>query len=223
MYEGGRAGRPQAYRKEDSMNKSIKCLISALALAVATSAHAGALVNVSATSFSKVFVDGRFVGMAPIAVRTVGPGWHTVMVQHARRGEARAFRVFSPPRRLVSQQIVVDWRRMHRVRPVAVVAEPVGVVEPMPVAYDAPVAVVQPVVQPAYVQPAVAAPVAQVAPPPPVDDDAAAQLQAERDKNNTTKALLGVAVANELLNRGKSKKVVRGVTLGGALLNSVVR
>jgi hypothetical protein len=197
------------------MNKSIKCLISALALAVVTSAHAGAIVNVNASGRTKVFVDGRFVGMAPLQVRAMGPGWHTVMVQHARRGEARAFRIWSPRRRMVAQDIAVDWHRMHRVmQPVAAVAEPVGVVEPMPVAVDYPPAPV------AVVQPAVAAPVAQVPPP---QYDASAELQAERDKHNTTKALLGVAVANELLNKGRSKKIVRGVSIGGALLNEVAR
>lgn len=47
--------------------------------------------------------------------------------------------------------------------------------------------------------------------------------QAERNKVRTRNTALGVAVANELFNRGKSKKVVRGVSLGGALLNELIK
>lgn len=64
---------------------------------------------------------------------------------------------------------------------------------------------------------------------PPVDQSVAAaeearrRSQAERNKVRTRNTALGVAVANELFNKGKSKKVVRGVSLGGALLNELIK
>ena len=47
--------------------------------------------------------------------------------------------------------------------------------------------------------------------------------QNERNKVRTRNTLLGAAVANEVFNRGSSKKVVRGVSLGGALLNELIK
>ena len=70
---------------------------------------------------------------------------------------------------------------------------------------------------------------------PPVDPEAQAQADAEaaeaaklarskeREKVRTRNTLLGVAAANELLNRGSSKKAMRGVSLGGALLNELIK
>lgn len=76
--------------------------------------------------------------------------------------------------------------------------------------------VVQPVaVVPACAPTVVAAPVRQVV----VDTRA----QQERDKVRARNVLLGAAVANELLNKGNSKGLVRGVTLGGALINEIAR
>lgn len=64
---------------------------------------------------------------------------------------------------------------------------------------------------------------------PPVDPNLAAAEEArrrgqgERNKVRTRNALLGTAVANEIFNRGSSKKTLRGVSLGGALLNELIK
>ena len=46
---------------------------------------------------------------------------------------------------------------------------------------------------------------------------------AERNKVRTRNTLLGAAVANEVFNKGSSKKALRGVSLGGALLNELIK
>lgn len=64
---------------------------------------------------------------------------------------------------------------------------------------------------------------------PDVNPDVAAAEQArranqnERNKVRTRNALLGAAVANEIFNKGNSKKTLRGVSLGGALLNELIK
>ena len=64
---------------------------------------------------------------------------------------------------------------------------------------------------------------------PAVNADVAAAEQArrdaqkERDKVRTRNTLLGAAVANEVFNKGSSKKALRGVSLGGALLNELIK
>lgn len=64
---------------------------------------------------------------------------------------------------------------------------------------------------------------------PGVDPDIAAEEEArrrehaERNKVRTRNALLGTAAVNEIFNKGKSKKVLRGVSLGGALLNELIK
>ena len=64
---------------------------------------------------------------------------------------------------------------------------------------------------------------------PGVDPNVAAAAAADRERQNernkvrTRNALLGAAVANEIFNRGNSKKVVRDVSLGGALLNELIK
>lgn len=64
---------------------------------------------------------------------------------------------------------------------------------------------------------------------PPVDPTIEAEAEArrraaaERNKVRTRNTLLGAAAANEIFNKGSSKKALRGVSLGGALLNELIK
>ena len=200
------------------MNRPLaRTMLIALSLACAATVEAGALVNVQSTDPALVFLDGHLMGSAPMQIRHVPHGRHMVEVRRRATGERRLYQVWSPPHRMMIENVVAQF-------PQAVYVQPVAVCEPAPVCAPAPeTVVVQPVAGATIVQPVVVAEDA-----PPVNTVVVRQAEAdraareEREKVRTRNTLLGAAAANEIFNRGNSKGVLRGVTLGGALLNEIL-
>jgi hypothetical protein len=120
-------------------------------------------------------------------------------------GERKVFDVGGGRGRRGLQTVIVEWpQACAPVRPVRpVVVTPLAPAYPVrPVTYGAPVVTAPPVAYDPYDQ---------------------YRYDQERSKVRTRNTLLGAAVANEAFNRGNSKDLLRGVTLGGAILNEIVR
>jgi len=219
------------------MNRILRMLFQVtMASALATAASAGSIVTVTSDVPARVFLDGALIGVAPLTVKNVHHGHHTITVQDARSGRQRSYMISSPRDVMVAQRVHAEFPHHRHGHEAVVVEQPVvvgqqvvveqsaGVVEQPVVVQGAavvsqPVAVAQPVV---VQQPVVVAGDAPVATAGQVAADAAAQQQAH-DKSVTRNALLGAAAANEILNKGNSKGTLRAVTLGGALLNELAR
>lgn len=187
-------------------------LLCSIALMFATRGFADTDVNVTANAPTLVLLDGQPVGQAPLQIRNLPRGQHTVQVQLIGTSQTRVYPV-KGRRRDHREAINVVWPRSVVVVPGG---RPYG---PRPVVVQgAPVVVAQPA--PVIVQQA-PPPVVVAAPPPGVVVQAYDPV--ERAKVRTRNTLVGAAVANELLNKGNSKSLIRGLTVGGALVNEVAR
>ena len=198
-------------------------LAAAVMFTQVSAAMAAAQVQVSSNAPAHVFLDGQLMGQAPLVLARIAGGQHIVRIQRIGSPEARDYVIQSPRHGFISQAVTAEFghRRHHHGygygygEPVAVV-QPVEVVQPVQVVQQGAVVVEQ---GPVVAQEAT--PVVVVGQPGVVVDPRAGQI--EREKVRTRNTLLGAALANEVLNKGNSKGVLRGVTLGGALLNEVAR
>lgn len=183
-----------------------------LSLALASAVQAGAVIKINSTDSARVSIAGEEVGLTPVIIRDLKPGKYEVRVENMRTGQVQSYNVNSPRAGTVEREIAVAWQQ----------TEPVVQVAPV-----APVIVQQPVV----VQPAPALVPVHAAPPVPAAEiaedaaaDAAAQQKAERERSRVRarNVVLGAALANEVFNKGKSKKTLRKVAVGGGLLNEAL-
>lgn len=190
------------------MNHKIMTLGCALGLALSLapgSASAGSQINVKTNAPAVVYFDDEEIGQAPLSIRDIEPGFHRVLVKSSLSGEARSYELYSPRKVNLVKEVDIQFEGGSD-----------AALPPPPGEYDGPAG------------PAVAGEVG-AAPPP---DSAAAendayrigrQAEKERQQRRLRNTLLGAAVANEVLNKGGSKGTVRGVTLGGALLNELFK
>lgn len=83
----------------------------------------------------------------------------------------------------------------------------------------------RPVYRPVIVRPIYASPVYGYGGgyDPYYDDLAYQQYRRARSQRRVRNTLLGVGVANELFNRGHSRRLIRGASLGGLILNGIFR
>jgi hypothetical protein len=179
------------------MNRLLVCLV--VALVSATALGAGAVVNLSSETPARVFFDNEEVGTTPMSIRDVKPGFHRLRLVDTGSGDIREYEFYSPESVTVIKDVNVNFA-----------AGPATA--PGPYAQPAP-------------GPAVAPAAAEAAPQAASDQarsyEEGRRAERERQKVRTRNTLLGIGVANEIFNKGSSKKTVRGVSLGGALLNEL--
>lgn len=197
-------------------------IILGIAALVPTMASADAIVRIRSDQPASAYLDGKLAGSAPLTISKLKAGSHTVKIENVQTGEVKIFNVYSPAGATAEKDIDV-----------AFAGEAPVVTQEAPPTSE----VVQTtVVQPQYVQPQYVQQVPVVVAPQPVvyrpyrgphsyryDRDYLRRQQEERDKVRSRNTLLGAAAANEIFNKGSSKGLVRGVTVGGALLNEVLR
>lgn len=197
------------------MNKSLVVILLA-GLCAPSGAQATARVKIDSDQPSNAYLDGKLVGSTPLTLSSIKGGAHTVKVENLETGEVKIFHVYSPKNATTEKDIDVAWDTAAPPPPVAPTTETVRTVVVQPA---------QPIVQQVY-----GPPVQAYYPAPrrhyrsrnygPYNDS---YYQEERNKVRSRNVLLGAAAANEIFNRGSSQGTVRGVTLGGALLNEVLR
>lgn len=181
-----------------------------LTLAIVTGAHAGAIIKITSNEPARVHVDGEDLGVTPITLRDMKPGTYEVKLENVRTGMVQTYSIKSPKSGTVEREIAARW-------PVEGALEPSAVVAP------APVAAPQPSIEAELGSPSgpVAEAVAELAgDAPPVRAPGARPGGSLKAKART--ALVGAAVANELLNKGKSKKSLRKAAVGIGLLNEAL-
>jgi hypothetical protein len=206
-----------------------KIVILSVMAMVPSMANADAVVRIRSDQPANAFLDGKLAGATPLVLSKIKSGTHVVKVENAESGEVKIYNVYSPKTATSEKDIDVEWQQSAAAQPVQVQPEPTTevvrttVVQPAPVVVQ-PVPVVQTV--PVVYAPARVYPGYGYRRPYGRGYDsryAARQYQEERDKVRSRNVLLGAAAANEIFNKGGSKGTVRGVTLGGALLNEVLR
>jgi len=185
-------------------------LISRVGLAVfigtmtAAGAQAGAEVSVAADVQGAVYFDGEEIGTTPLKIKNVDPGFHTVKVVNPADRSERTYEFYSPRTIGVDKQIDATFAA--------------GSASPTDVYGSAPGT--EPIYQVAgdTYQPTV--PQSQAVEERSYEEGR--RYEQERRKVRTRNTLLGAGLLNELLNKGGSKRTVRGVALGGALLNELI-
>lgn len=184
-----------------------------------TMASADAIVRIRSDQPASAYLDGKLAGSAPLTISRLKAGSHTVKVENVQTGEVKIFNVYSPAGATAEKDIDVAFGAeaapvvTQEAAPTSEVVQ-TTVVQQVPVYQQVPVVVApQPVVYRPYRGPHAYR----------YDRDYLRRQQEERDKVRSRNTLLGAAAANEIFNKGSSKGVVRGVTLGGALLNEVLR
>ena len=179
-----------------------------LSLALVTGAHAGAVVKITSNEPARVAVDGEDLGVTPITLRDMKPGKYEIKLENVRTGMLQSYAVKSPDSGTVEREIAAKWTVE------AEVAAPVVQVAPV----AAPVAVV-PVAAPA---PAIQTQVGSLGADAPPAPDAPPAETPVVPKTKARNVLLGAALANEVFNKGKSKKTVRQAAIGLGLLNEAI-
>jgi hypothetical protein len=175
-------------------------LVPVIALAIAAGpALAGAELHITSNAPARVLYDGEEIGEAPTSIRDVAPGFHELRVQSLASGESRVYDFYSPRTATVRKDVGVEFADAAAS---AAAAGPDDAAAVAGTSHEHP---------------------GQAASPERDAYEAGRRAEEERQKVRTRNTLLGAALANELLNRGSSKKTVRGVTLGGALLNEILR
>jgi hypothetical protein len=174
-----------------------------LSLALASAAQAGAIVKITSTEASRVAISGEELGLTPVVIRDLKPGKYEVRVENMKTGQVQTYLVNSPKAGTVERELNVTWASS----PPATVVQPVAVV---------PVAAPQAAIVPVH-----AAPPAELPEDAPEDPNAAVKAK-ERSRVRTRNVVLGATLANEVFNKGKSKKTLRKVGIGGALLNEAL-
>jgi hypothetical protein len=202
------------------MERSIWVLV--LVLGFATFASAEAVLKIRSDQPARAFLNGQLLGSTPLTVTKLKAGTYTIKIENNESGEVKIYNVYSPKSATVEKEIDVEFAGDPApVRDVAPTREVVRttVIERRPPWPPVPQQVVT---------------VCEEPPPPPhppmrmyrprqgpYNDDY--YYREERQKVRSRNVLLGTAAANEIFNQGSSKGTVRAVTLGGALLNEVLR
>jgi hypothetical protein len=199
--------------------RAVSTVWVAVAVALApVAARADAVVRVQADRTSNVYLDGSLAGSTPLTLSRMKAGSHIIKVESAETGELKSYSVLSPKNATAEKTIDVAWDTVAA--------------RPLPPPPSEPYRSTEVVRTTVYAPPP---PPPDHYPPPgevyapeygPHNDDyyyRAERSREERDKVRSRNVLLGSAAANEIFNRGRSKKTVRAVTLGGALLNEVLR
>lgn len=179
-----------------------------LSTLMSTASLAAGRVAITSVIPTRLFLDGRLIGITPLQLSQLGRQHHTVVAQNTVTGEQKAFNVGGRRGRGGPRTIVIEWPRACAPVGRPVVVQPLG--RPYPTYGELPVAYATPVVG-AYDPYATS------------NDYDQYRWDQERSKVRTRNTLLGAAVANEAFNRGNSKDLLRGVTVGGAILNEIVR
>lgn len=215
------------------MNRSA---ITLAAFLVATAgAFAAGSVDVRAEGPARIYLDGEYVGEAPLRLSGIAAGDHNIQAEDPTSGEVKTYFFHAPSGASVHKEILVGFGA-------GVTATPLG---PPVVVPAQPTAVVQTVAAPAYCPPAwgrrrayhrparvaytpVAAPVAYtstqiVAQPAPVYAPRR-RSNRERAKVHTRNTLLGLTAASQIFGGSKKTRVrSRNIGLGLTLLNEILR
>ena len=196
-------------------------IILGIVALVPTMASADAIVRIRSDQPASAYLDGKLAGSAPLTISKLKSGSHTVKVENVETGEVKIYNIYSPAGATAEKDIDVAFNAQA---PAPVVQQDVAPTREV---------VQTTVVQPQYVQqvqPVVyqQAPVVYYNRPSygrsySYDRAYLRAQQEQRDKVRSRNVLLGAAVANEVFNKGSSKGTFRGVTVGGALLNEVLR
>lgn len=193
-----------------------KIIILGIVALVPSIAGADAVVRIRSDQPANAYLDGKLAGSAPLTISRMKTGSHTLKIENAQTGEIKIYSVNSPAGATAEKDIDVAW-------------EGAAAPQAQPIAEPTTEYVQTTVVQPRAVVPVVLAPVQPVVYRPyygrgsRYDREYLHRQQEERDKVRSRNVLLGAAAANEIFNKGNSKGLVRGVSLGGALLNEVLR
>ena len=202
-----------------------------MGLALVSAVEAGSVVKITSNDPARVAVDGEDLGLTPITLRDIKPGNYEIKLENVRTGLVQTYAVKSPRNATIEREISAKWA-VEAATPVAPAVEaqaqaPFQAQAPAPAAEVTPVqpvAAVTPVAPPATSIETQVGGIAADAPPAPAAAVAAAEDAAakERLKVKARNTLIGAAVANEVFNKGSSKKTVRKAAVGLGLLNEAL-
>jgi hypothetical protein len=81
----------------------------AMALALASSASADAVLHVTADEPARVSVDGKDIGPAPLTIRDMRPGRYELAVENTHTGQVKSYLVRSPRNARVERTYSVNF------------------------------------------------------------------------------------------------------------------
>ncbi len=197
----------------ESMRSSTGLL---LALLAASAASAEGTLDVVSSVATRIYLDGEYVGEAPLRLSGIAAGDHQVQAESPTTGEVRTFRFHSPTNAHVEKRLDVDQGALGAPvpAPAAVVVPRTSLRRVRTVAVPAPTCVVSPPVR--VVAPAYSSPV--------VYTEAPIRTRREVAKVHTRNALLGATVASQVFTgNGRDRNRYRNVGLGLTLLNELFR
>lgn len=190
------------------------------ALMLGSSALAGGTVDIQSSLAARVYLDGEYVGEAPLRLGQIAAGDHQIQVEDVSTGEVKTYMFHSPSRAHVQKTIHVDFAG-----PAVVAAPPPP---PAQVVYVPPPR--RPAPRPVVVSgPVCTTPVASRSwayrsarsAPPVVRGHPSRRAKA---KVHTRNALLGATVASQVFTKsGRDRKRFRNVGLGLTVLNEILR
>lgn len=194
-----------------------------LALLAAGWARAEGTLDVVSSVPTRIYLDGEYVGEAPLRLSGIAAGDHQVQAESPTTGEVRTFRFHSPTNAHVEKRLDVDQGALAAPVPATVLVPRSDFRRVRTVTVAAPTCVVSPPARvwaptrstwnsgPSYSSPVVYA-------------EAPYRTRRETAKVHTRNALLGATLASQVFtDNSRDRKRFRNVGLGLTVLNELFR